>query len=724
LGTVLAGVAAAVAAALVGVPGVTFDAHAKDRLVLTTPVYRLAVARRNGRILELVQRSTGAQLLRAGSTCLWSAGRVNGCSARHVSYTWRAATATLTFRYDSPALGSAVATLQARRDHVDLRLRLQNRGAIRAEVRFPDGLVGDAGTVTAGYAPNVLPGVRLAPPFFSRVGNDIAGYPSRWAFADYLAFDVGGAHAALYSLPDGPLHPVDLGFAHVASGACSGDTFCLVHAFQTWIRPGTTWRSPLVRLRVGGDVRQSILAYRHDNGIDAYPSLQAKVGARLATLARAPLVKADLAHVPPFRDWPAALAQLPSPLLLHPVGFQVGGFDQRDPDFLPPDPRYGSVADFAATIGAAHARGDLVMPYDNLSWWDPGSPTARSIATKDVAVLNERGESETVAYGPHEGIIVSPYAAAVRTRIADELDAWRSQVPADCVFLDQLGARPWYRDFNPASPTPEAYDDGWLAVVAQYSSRCLMVEDGWDRLARDAVGFHGSLLMMSRELQLPDTLYGAGNWQPYPLATWLFHDKVVLYEHDLYEGTFARDAEVLTWNLAFGLVGSAAWGDGPWLELAAELQRALGPHYVGVALAGYRSLASDETESVFGDLAVDANWGDIVRDGIAPHGFLARTQDGGVVAGALAGTYDGVALSEGTHYLLFERAAAGVTVRQPVGADTDVGVVAPGARAATALAADGSPVGTVAGAQRGGRFVFRWERSLNGRAVAAYRVGA
>ena len=128
---------------------------------------------------------------------------------------------------------------------------------------------------------------------------------------------------------------------------------------------------------------------------------------------------------------------------------------------------------------------------------------------------------------------------------------------------------------------------------------------------------------------------------------------------------------------------------------------------------------------MFGDLTVDANWSaDTVYDGVAPHGFVARTQDGSVVAGSFAGTFDGVALSGGTHYLLVERDGAGVTVRQPVGEDTDVGVAAPSAQQATALAADGSTVGIVPGVQQGGRFVFPWARSLNGHTVAAYRVAS
>ena len=727
-------------------PVVHFDGRSPTALVLTGRTYRLALSKRNGKILALDDRTSGTALLRDTNRCLWGAIASNdasylgGCSftPRGFTYRWNPHAATLTLAYRSRVFGAALVTIHARATTLDLRLTIRNASQrVWWRVQFPAGLTGDTRTVVAGYAPNVLPGVRLGPGFFSRDTNTVEIYPSRWAFADYLALDIGRGHVALYTVNRGPLAPAQLGFLHGDPPApCSGDTYCLVHELLTWIRRGRSWTSPLVRLRVGATTEQSTLAYKRENGIDAYPSLQAKLGTRLATLARAPLVRANLPLLRPFRDWAGELATLPSPVLLHPVGFQLGGHDENDPDFLPPDPRYGSTADFAAMIAAAHAHGDLVMPYGNLSWWDPSSPTMESVQARDVAALDPEGEPETVTYGPHTGLIVSPYAPFVRRRAEEYMESWRTTVPADCVFLDQVGARPWLRDFNPASPSPTAYDDGWLELLAPYRARCLMVEDGWDRLARDAVAFHGSLLMMSRELDLPNALYGEGNWEPYPLADWLFHDKVLLYQHDLYDWTMTVDDEVLTWNMAFGLVSSYSWdrldaATSPWLDFVAALQQAVGPGVAGVPLGRFRSLAADVTESTFGDVVVVANRGaGTYSDGgfdVAPSGFLARAQDGSLLAGTVAGRFDGTSLSPGTHHLLVEQQTSSVTVRQ-LGPDTDLAVRPAGswsagrALAATALARDGTPLGTVTGTLANGVFTFHYAGELGGRAVAQYRI--
>jgi hypothetical protein len=107
--------------------------------------------------------------------------------------------------------------------------------------------------------------------------------------------------------------------------------------------------------------------------------------------------------------------------------------------------------------------------------------------------------------------------------------------------------------------------------------------------------------------------------------------------------------------------------------------------------------------------------------GLAPQGFLARTADGSVLAGAFSGRFDGAALTPGTHYLIVERSGSATTVRQPVGGDTDVAVTAAGT-SVTALAPDGSPLGPVPASAAGGHITFHYAASLDGRAVGAYRI--
>ena len=646
-------------------------------MLLVTPRYQLVLSKQNGALLSVVDRASGTRLVSGQNGCQWGAsstpdqGFIGGCtfspsSANRFSYRWSAATATLTMIYTGDRTAdrytNAVVTLTARDTSFDLRLTLENhRGATLAGVAFPADLFVSSATVTAGYAPNYLPGIRFGHAFFSRVGDDILRYPSRWAFADYLALDLGRSSLALYSVnpPPSPIAPLDLGFLRNGSGAsCSGQVFCVVHAFQTWIRDGQSWTSPLVRVPVGQPVQQTVVGYRDDNGIDAYPSLEQKVGALLPTLARAPLIKADLwKGLPPFRDWAAELAQLPSPALVHPVGFEAGGHDESYPDFLPPDMRWGTTDEFRAAVAKAHARGQLVMPYLNVSWWDDQSPTLKDLVppltVDDVAMLDGTRKPVQESYGPHNGYIVSPYSSVVRARVTREFDEWKTGVPVDCLFFDQIGARVWRRDFNPAEPTPLAYDDGWLALMAPYANRCLMVEDGWDRLAASFSGFHGGALLMQREFKLPDHDWGVGNWEPYPLALWLFHDKVLFYQHDLYPGTMTTDAEVLTWNEAFGFMLSYDWRDedktleSEWLGTVGRIQQQLGPYYAGKPLTAFRELAPNVTETDFGDYSVIANWSqtapfDIDGRRVAPLGFMSRTRDGRVLAGTFGATWSGV----------------------------------------------------------------------------------
>jgi hypothetical protein len=658
---------------------VKLDQSSPSALVLKSGAYQLTLSKKNGAIVSLVDVPSRATLVTGQNGCQWGVAMTSdaayngGCAfspgaSPRFSYSWDASSSTLTMTYttgvDAEQHVDAVVTLHAAATLFDLRLALTNHAPQVVEsVNFPVDLYGDANTVQAGYAPTFLPGIRLGPGFFSRFGNDVFTYPSRWAFADYLALDIGAAHMAMYAVnpSPAPLAPVDLGFLHNGGSIpCAETSYCTTHQFHTWIASGGSWTSPVVRIRVGEPVDKTILDYRADNGIDAYPTAAAKLGSRLGPLSRAPLIKADMQKggVPPFADWSQSLDKLPRPSLIHPVAFGPGGFDKTDPDVLPPDNSVGSIDQLRAAFSAARSRGDLVMPYLNVSWWSPSSPTVQQlpngVTTSGLAIQDSAGKAVTENFSGIDGLIVSPASQFVRERAQAEIDTWHTDTPADCIFFDQIGARPWRYDFNPAAATPLAYYDGWLSLFAPYSDRCLMVEDGWDRLAASFSGFDSSLILMEREFDYLDLRFGTGNWSTFPLALWLLHDKVLLYQHDLFDGTFTADPEMLTWNVAYGWMLSYNWGAGlgsPWLGIVTAFQQALGPHVAGAALTSYTQVADGVTQTRFGNYSVIANW---TNSGygvngmmIAPGGFLARTDDGSLVAGELSD-------SSGTKYRIVQ----------------------------------------------------------------------
>ena len=305
-------------------------------------------ARRPGRAGRMLDRT---------ERCLWGArgqqpSYVGGCSfaprvRARFSYRWSAATATLTldYRVAGARLGGRDAACAA---ELLRPAASRSRTAVTTLEPRPSSRRGSPATrrrSSAGYAPNVLPGVVLAP----------AVLLARRQRRAVLSVALGVRRLSRARRRRGHLSRL-LRLARAAARRCSSasstsrrprraqaTSFCLVHEFQTWIKRGATWTSPIVRIRVGETAEQSILAYRHDNGIDAYPSLAEQ--ARRRASRRYARGAADQGESPAAEAVPRAgrrsCSSLPSPLLLHPVGFQAGGHDTSDPDFLPPDPRFG-----------------------------------------------------------------------------------------------------------------------------------------------------------------------------------------------------------------------------------------------------------------------------------------------------------------------------------------------------------------------------------------------
>ena len=140
------------------------------------------------------------------------------------------------------------------------------------------------------------------------------------------------------------------------------------------------------------------------------------------------------------------------------------------------------------------------------------------------------------------------------------------------------------------------------------------------------------------------------------------------------------------------------------------------------------------TESTFGGLVVTASrdrargaWARL-STGSRRTASSRRRRTTALLAGAFADTFAGSPLSDGTHYLIVERAETEATVQQPLGADTELAVDPPLSWKAgqpvraMALGRGGEVLGETRGEVRDGRIAFHYAATLNGRPVAAYRI--
>ena len=704
-----------------------FDDSQPDFLILGNDHFEISFRKTNGGIAGIIDKSEGSNVtLGSRWECLWGAAftggtpdYTGGCHfaptwPNRFSYAWSPDTRTLLLSYDpDPAAARQVRAKvwvqPSTQPWVDMRMELDNRWGLTLDrVLFPSDLVFSEPAIKEAILP-IQPGLSLRPEFFTRHLSYVVQYPG-WpgVFADMVYVRAVGGELSIYTLRDPQtdrVRPTFLGFLH--DDIYVPKSTMLHHAFGVRLPTGTSWASPAVRFLVGVSPWDTALAYREDLHLSSFPSLRNKLGNHFAQIARSPLYKADAVHLNrPFTEYAAMLDRIPYPGLLHPVAFQPRGHDENYPDVLPPDPRWGMTADMATMFRAAQARGFLVMPYTNPTWWDDESPTLNAlppgVTITDVAAINWLGQSITNTYGSHFGYVASPWAPFVRDRLDRLNHEMTVDVPSDLLFEDQIGARPWLYDYNRFAPDHLAYMDGWLAHTRTYSPTLLMTEMGYDRLGETEAGFHGSILLAERTAQSPDLPVGwvPDVWMPYPLAPTILRDKVFFYQHDLAPETFTHDKTTLGWNLAMGymlsydLVADETGGglDSGWLTVVGALQQRVLSRYADARVAGFSLIQAGgeggpvATQTDFGDCSALVNW-----DGeqpfptgehtLPPRGSLVRCQPGeGIEGGLVAGVftnYRGAALSPDDHYLIEERGRAGTAVRQLMGADTPLVVAYP-----------------------------------------------
>jgi hypothetical protein len=345
--------------------------------------------------------------------------------------------------------------------------------------------------------------------------------------------------------------------------------------------------------------------------------------------------------------------RLPQPSLIHITRYLHGGFDKQYPDHLPPHADFGTPDEFRRLVDAARAGGHLLMPYTNPTWWcdEPKGPTF--LTRGDAPLLrNLDGTLSAERYGDNTGFTICHWHPAVRAANRKTLRQFTEDYPVDIIFQDQCGARAFRYDTNAASPTPLAYTEGLLSMVAEDSRTvALSTESGWDQVVPYQVQLCGlSWTIVPTEggpswRRLMKYEYPPNTWEVFPLAQYVAHDQVAMLGHDL--GQFVTNREVLSWMLALGFSMSyrlqASWLDQPghrqWLAWLDRVQRSVCARYVGRPLLDFQhqrptpaTLDDDGLmRAQYGDVTIHANLGPQPRRvtglEVAPLGFVARAPD-------------------------------------------------------------------------------------------------
>lgn len=684
----------------------------ENTLKLQTRNGELVFDKTNGNVLAVIDRASGEKVIFSSVPgALWRlAFNYSGQSvastdyspagARSFRYQWLPEQNELLLQYIPDPSAEKGVSVEVRVKPVgeaqfDLQLTLQNhQGYEVAEVRFPDGWMIQRESIREALLP-IMPGVILNQGFFAQGGKDaLVVYPG-WpgVFADFTGIRTAGGQVVLYTTPaDPPLTPITYGFKF--TGCPDQTLICWVHVIKPRISPEKTWVSPVLHVRVGEGWGEAVEAYRIDAGLDQLRSLRDKLGPLFEKVSRSPLLKADASQLGlPFTDYPALLNRLPSAGMIHLVGYGPGGFDRNYPDFLPPDPRFGTTEDLVKAAEEIRARGLLLMPYTNPTWWDGKSLTLRALPKEvrllDVVVVNDQGMHLEECYGcptdPHYGYVVSPYATFVQERLQRLMDEFSALKIADILFEDQIGARAAVYDYNKAAPSPDSYLQGWIEHTRAFEKMRLATEGGFDQLVETEVGFHGSVMLSERRGET-SSWWGEGNWRYYPFVTQVARDRVFFYQHNLAPETFTHNKAILGWNAAMGYALSydlfrSQYGGGlddEMLEVVVAFQSRAFASYAGERVQRYTNLNENVTQTEFETATVFYNWdasktyslGDYSVPG---NGFLLLKKDRSLVAGVF-NRYNGEMLSPGEHYLIEERGRDAILIRQPKGKNTPLRV--------------------------------------------------
>ena len=526
---------------------------------------------------------------------------------------------------------------------------------------FPQGLLFSTVSLNRFIYPEGI-GVAFKPDFYQENKTQSGHYPP--LFSDYVSLETGNETLAIYAIQKkDEFNPADL-----FTGGYGTHQGIYEHRFITFITPGSEWKSPVLRWVLGETTQQSLFRYSLDNGLALGKSLDRKLGNDLFDkVAKGLTVKADIREQGNFERVLQALSNYPEGSLFHPVNYWNKGFDRNYPDFLPPDEGLGNDSGFRKMIQTAHDRKMLVMPYTNFTWWNE-SPSLNSIDRKSITSQNLDGTLRIEYYNNGSGHVVTPQHPEVKRICLPIIQKLQSDYKIDILFEDQLGARPWMYDRNTVSETPIGYVQGIINLAKDHTKDIpLYTERGFDFLIPEISGFCGLPNLSYPNFKDLNSKWGAGNWECYPLAQYLAHDKTAFYQHDLAVETMTDTIEKLSWNLVYGygltinMKQDISSDEKEWVRILGEIHRLIIAKYTGKKLISYTPSESGLVQSQYGDLLIWGNFSDRDQEinqtrlsgwKVSRGGFLVTDTKYNPLAGVFSSWKNGTFTSP--HLILFE----------------------------------------------------------------------
>ncbi|MCX7013524.1 MAG: hypothetical protein NTW86_13375 [Candidatus Sumerlaeota bacterium] len=494
--------------------------------------------------------------------------------------------------------------------------------------------------------PRVL-GVELNESFLASSRKLLTGYPE--AFCDFCAAEVAKTPLYFYRCePEEKPRPSQLAIQ-------GGDPPVFWRSYTTYIRAGERWKAPAVACQVGGDLRETLLRYKKECalGKPLDQKMTPEFFDRWSKMAEA--------RVPsPADGGLRMMRELTRPAVLYITDWMLGGFNKMFPDFLPPNAKYGGAKGFKEFAGAVHEQGHLLRPYVNFTWWSEGwegrdgkpavdsRPAPSLVEHGDAALAIDPKTRQTIKEDWHGcyGYTSCPGHPLVIEAARTTRDALLDDYKVDFLYQDQLGARKWILDLNPALENPADYGWAMMNIGREAAARCpIAVEYGNDRVLEFAAALNywalPPLSPIHNTTGQARPPWEEGQGRSFPYALYLSSGDAAPQVLECLDPAWLAWSNLLGCRVSVGTL-SEAIREGPDREAIAFLQQfaeALGKktgdgaRAVGDRLLDFEYLAPRVARAKFERHEVIANFSDAPwplegDSAVAPDGFDLRAADG------------------------------------------------------------------------------------------------